>query len=108
MIYYLRIKYAKKGEIMSRQSRKNRQRGKHRKKRRSIDRKKLAIVIACLFVTLFLLFKIVQGITLGVSTAKDNVNSLVTAVFGLLSSTGDNNIENQSKSGIQCWNKIKK
>ena len=36
------------------------------------------------------------------------VVTLVTAVFGLLSSTGDNNIENQSKSGIQCWNKIKK
>ena len=95
MIYYLRIKYAKKGEIMSRQSRKNRQRGKHRKKRRSIDRKKLAIVIACLFVTLFLLFKIVQGITLGVSTAKDNVNSLVTAVFGKGKDTSNVNTDKQ-------------
>ena len=36
------------------------------------------------------------------------VVTLVTAVFGLLSSTGDKNIENQSKSGIQCWNEIKK
>ena len=36
------------------------------------------------------------------------VVTLVTAVFGLLSSTGDNNIENQSNSGIQCWNKIEK
>ena len=36
------------------------------------------------------------------------VVTLVTVVFGLLSSTGDKNIENQSKSGIQCWNEIKK
>lgn len=36
------------------------------------------------------------------------VVTLVTAVFGLLSSTGDNKITNESKSGIQCWNKIKK
>ena len=36
------------------------------------------------------------------------VVTLVTAVFGLLSSTGDKNIENQSKSGIDCWNEIKK
>ena len=65
------------------------------KKRRSIDRKKLAIVIACLFVTLFLLFKIVQGITLGVSTAKDNVNSLVTAVFGKGKDTSNVNTDKQ-------------
>lgn len=36
------------------------------------------------------------------------VVTLVTVVFGLLSSTGDENIENQSNSGIQCWNEIKK
>lgn len=36
------------------------------------------------------------------------VVTLVTAVFGLLSSTGDNKITNESKSGIDCWNKIKK
>ena len=36
------------------------------------------------------------------------VVTLVTAVFGLLSSTGNNKITNESKSGIQCWNKIKK
>ena len=31
------------------------------------------------------------------------VVTLVTAVFGLLSSTGDEDIENKSKSGIDCW-----
>lgn len=32
------------------------------------------------------------------------VVTLVTAVFGLLSSTGNNKITNESKSGIDCWN----
>ena len=36
------------------------------------------------------------------------VVTLVTAVFGLLSSTGDEDIENQSKSGLDCWDEIKK
>lgn len=32
------------------------------------------------------------------------VVTLVTAVFSLLSSTGNNKITNESKSGIDCWN----
>ena len=32
------------------------------------------------------------------------VVTLVTAVFGLRSSTGNNKITNESKSGIDCWN----
>ena len=36
------------------------------------------------------------------------VVTLVTAVFGLLSSTGDEDVENQSKSGLDCWDEIKK
>ena len=36
------------------------------------------------------------------------VVTLVTAVFGLLSSTGDEDIEKQSKSGLDCWDEIKK
>ena len=36
------------------------------------------------------------------------VVSLVTAVFGLLSSTGNENITNESATGLDCWDVVTK
>ena len=64
---------------MARQTKKR----KHKKKAKSkINRKKLLIVAASLFVILFVLLKVVQGITSGVSTASKNIGTLVTSIFG--------------------------
>lgn len=64
---------------MARQSKK----GKHRRRKRTrIDKRKLLLVVVCLFIVTFGLFKAFQAVSSGVSVAKENVNSLVTAVFG--------------------------
>lgn len=56
--------------------------GKHREKRVTIDKKKLLFVIACLLIVTFTLFKAFKATLAGVSVAKDNFGSLITAVFG--------------------------
>lgn len=64
---------------MARQSKK----GKHRRKKTTrIDKRKLILVIICLLILILGLFKALQAVLSGVSVAKENVGSLITAVFG--------------------------
>ncbi len=77
---------------MARQTKKR----KHKKKAKSkINRKKLLIVAASLFVILFVLLKVVQGITSGVSTASKNIGTLVTSIFGEGKDTSNVNTDKQ-------------
>ena len=77
---------------MTRQTKKR----KHKKKAKSkINRKKLLIVAASLFVILFVLLKVVQGITSGVSTASKNIGTLVTSIFGEGKDTSNVNTDKQ-------------
>ena len=79
---------------MARQTKKR----KHKKKAKSkINRKKLLIVAASLFVILFVLLKVVQGITSGVSTASKNIGTLVTSIFGEGKDTSNVNTDNTPK-----------
>lgn len=64
---------------MARQTKK----GKHRSKKRSkVNRKKLLLVVGCILIVTFGLFKAFQAVWSGVSVAKDNVGTLITTVFG--------------------------
>lgn len=64
---------------MARQSKK----GKHRRKKTTkINKKKLIFVVVCLLIVIFGLFKVFQVVSSGISVAKENVGSLITAVFG--------------------------
>ena len=77
---------------MARQTKKR----KHKKKAKSkINRKKLLIVAASLFVILFVLLKVVQGITSGVSAASKNIGTLVTSIFGEGKDTSNVNTDKQ-------------
>lgn len=64
---------------MARQSKKG---NRKRKKNTKIDKRKLLILIVCLLVIVFSLFKVFQVVSSSVSVAKENVDSLITAVFG--------------------------
>ncbi len=60
-----------------------RKKGKHRRKKTTrIDKRKLTLVVVCLLIVTFGLFKAFQVVSSGVSVAKDNIGSLITAVFG--------------------------
>lgn len=83
--------YAKKGEIMARQNKK----GKHGKKRTRINKRKLILVVVGLLIVAFSLFKVLQTVFSGISVAKENVGSLITAVFGAGEDTSKVNKEKQ-------------
>lgn len=61
---------------------KKRNKGKHGKKRTRIDKRKLLVVVVCLLIVAFGIFKAFQVVSTGVSVAKENVDTLITAVFG--------------------------
>lgn len=57
--------------------------GKHRKKKRTrLDKRKLLLVVGCLLIITFILLKVFKATFETVSVAKDNVDRLITAVFG--------------------------
>lgn len=64
---------------MARQNKK----GKYRRKKTiRIDKRKLLLAVVCLLIITFGLFKALQAVSEGISVAKENVGSLITAVFG--------------------------
>lgn len=58
------------------------EKGRHRKKQAKIDRRKLLVIVVCLLIVVFGLFKALQATLVGVSVAKNNIGALITAVFG--------------------------
>ena len=76
---------------MARQNKK----AKHGKKRNRINKRKLIIVTVSLLIVVFGLFKVFQTVFSGISVAKENVGSLITAVFGVGEDTSKVNKEKQ-------------
>ncbi|WP_434798940.1 N-acetylmuramoyl-L-alanine amidase family protein [Terrisporobacter vanillatitrophus] len=76
---------------MARQNKK----GKHGKKRTRINKRKLILVVVGLLIVAFSLFKVLQTVFSGISVAKENVGSLITAVFGAGEDTSKVNKEKQ-------------
>ena len=77
---------------MARQSKK----GKYRRKKKArINKRKLLVVVVLILIVTFGLFKAFQAISKGASVAKDNVESLITAVFGEGEDTSKVNEEKQ-------------